>query len=341
MSMKLISSFFAARATQVVAVAAVCAVPLAGKAQDSKQIVGPPAPPAMVASAETTDTLAHTAGITYSSSATEPVDSLTAGTLNFGGVPASAFQPPPRRRYGRPRYNDRSHNPDGSNKFAFEGGVGFVLPVGDTKTDYKTSYGFEIGAGRNFNRNIAVMVQFDYDHLGVQDSTLRNQIAFYNSSPSCTQAQNCLGSLNGNAHVWSFSVDPTYTLYGKESIGAYVVGGVGFYHKVTNFTTPVNAIGYDYFGFPYQYTANQTIDHYTSNAPGLNGGLGFTYKFSRFANERFFAEARYVYVFNSLRPGGTFTTAGGINPPGYNGNNLFPQNSKRTSYVPVKFGIRF
>jgi hypothetical protein len=128
-----------------------------------------------------------------------------------------------------------------------------------------------------------------------------------------------------------------------------VVAGVGFYHKVANFTTPETVQGYDYFGYPIEYTADETIDHYTSNAPGFSGGFGITYKFSRFSNERFYLEARYVFVDNSQRYGYTVNdipTPDSLARPQYSAaspdpNNLYPANSNRTTYIPIKVGIRF
>ena len=104
--------------------------------------------------------------------------------------------------------------------------------------------------------------------------------------------------LDGNAHIWSFSLNPTLNFYQGDKLGAYAVVGGGFYHKVTDFTLPQLGEGYSYYYGPYEYTYNQNIDTYTSNAPGVTGGIGVTYKFSRFANQRFFAEARYVHTFN-------------------------------------------
>ncbi len=79
------------------------------------------------------------------------------------------------------------------------------------------------------------------------------------------------------------------------------------------------------------------FDHYTSNAPGFDGGIGVTYKFSRFANQKFYAEVRYVYMDNSYRPGYTVSNINDYN----GGYNFFPQNSNTTSYIPLKFGLRF
>jgi len=285
--------------------------------------------------------LATVAGVNYSSSysdVAQPVDLASAGSvMDFAGA---GIQPPPRRRYGRPRYNDRSHNPDGSSKWTGEVGVGFTLPTGDTYHYFNTSWGFGVGFGRQFSKKFAVPVQFDYDHFGVNGLTLQNQLALYDEG--CSATSSCLTTVDGNNHIWSFTVDPTYTFLEGDKVGVYVVGGVGYYHKVTNFTTPET--GEECYYYCYTVQENAVIDHYSSNAPGFSGGLGLTYKFSRFADERFFVEARYVYLVNSQRYGYVYAnnsngyTTTGTNP---DPNNLFPANSNRTSYIPIKFGIRF
>jgi hypothetical protein len=143
----------------------------------------------------------------------------------------------------------------------------------------------------------------------------------------------------GNIHAWSFSLQPVVNLKSGEGLGAYITGGVGFYHKVTNFTLPEQGCDptyYYYYGICIPVSQNVNIDHYTSNAPGFDGGFGLTYKFSRFASERFYAEVRYVYIANQYKNG--LTSA---NAPTYSGFNYFPQNSQHTSYIPVKFGLRF
>jgi hypothetical protein len=108
---------------------------------------------------------------------------------------------------------------------------------------------------------------------------------------------------------------------------------------VTNFTTPEVEEAYSpYYGYE-SYEANAIVDHYTSNAPGFSGGLGFTYKLSRFSNQRLFAEARYVVVLNSQRQGVTVNSP--VNDTTVTEPDDFPQNSNRTTYFPIKFGIRF
>jgi hypothetical protein len=248
-------------------------------------------------------------------------------------------------RYGRPRYRGGNTNADGSNKYIFFAGAGFTLPAGNTHQYLTPSYSFQVGAGPQFSKHFALPIQFDWDNFGFQGSTLNNQlnlynyfITLYNQNPGSGGPVSPLTSLDGNSHVWSFSVDPTYTFYSGEGLGAYVVAGVGFYHKTGTFTVPGVSEYCDPFYGCYQYEANQIFDHYTSNAPGFNAGLGLTYKFSRFSNERFYGEVRYVFIDNSQRAGVTIFNA---SPENANVANDFPANSNHTGYFPIKFGVRF
>jgi hypothetical protein len=239
-----------------------------------------------------------------------------------------------RQRYGRPRYRGGNTNADGSEKYTFFAGVGFTQPLGNTYHYLTPSYSFQVGGGRNFNKNVGVMLQFDWDNFGFNGRTLGNQSNVYNA----VFGPGSVSGLDGNSHVWSFSVDPTYTLYSGPGLGAYAVVGAGFYHKTANFQEPQAGLCYDvYYGY-YQCTANQTIDKYTSNAPGFNGGFGLTYKFSRFSNERLYGEVRYVFVDNSQRTGVTVANASSAQQ---NQTDFYPANSNRTTYLPIKFGIRF
>jgi hypothetical protein len=244
-----------------------------------------------------------------------------------------------RRRYGKTRYRGANTNADGSAKYIFYGGAGLSQPVGNTFHYLTPSYGIQVGGGRQFNKHFAVPIEFDYDHFGFAGQTLANQSLIYFGDPAPSD-----NGFDGSSHVWSFSVDPTYTLLDGADhggLGAYIVAGVGFYHKVANFTVPQEEEYCDpYYGICEPIEVQGTFDHYTSNAPGFSGGLGLTYKISRFANERFYLEARYVFVDNSQRSGYTPADYAAGNDT-YGGTNYYPANSNRTTYIPIKAGIRF
>jgi len=257
-------------------------------------------------------------------------------------------------RSGAPRYRGGNTNADGSNRWIFYGGGGLASPVGNTHHYFTDSWGFQAGIGRQFSKKFAVPVEFDYDHFGMSSTTLNNEESVYSTmanqynvaDPTCTPTSTtnpCAvapNPLDGNMHIWSFALEPTETFSQSDSWGFYAVEGVGFYHKVSNFLTPQTGVYFDPYYGPIEYTANQVIDHYTANAAGFNGGLGVTYKFSRFSSERFYGEIRYVFVDNQHRNGITVANANS-SANNYLVANDFPANSNRTGYFPIKFGIRF
>jgi hypothetical protein len=253
-------------------------------------------------------------------------------------------QPPPRR-YGRPNFSNKTSNSDGSAKYEFLGGFGVPLPVGDTHIYETPSWGLQVGGGRNFNKNLGVILQFDYDHFGLQAATINNQTYIYNypnyEGSNCTsmlaQEGYCIIGLDGNNHVWSFTLNPAYTLRTQGFWAAYAVVGGGFYHKVTNFTQPATEEQCGTYGCGY-FSVTSTLGHYTSNAGGVNGGFGVTRKFSQSSNARFYVEARYVLVLNQPRNG---VTAANVSTAPASATNLYPANSHRTTYIPIKLGIRF
>jgi len=290
----------------------------------------------------------------FSSSSTGAQDdAVTSERSSLGGAAAigpnadanpqygGGYGGPPRRRpYGRPTYRDRYSNPDGSSKIAFEAGAGFTVPTRDSGPYLTPGYKFAFGAGRRFSRNLAILAEYNYDHFGIPTSELNNALNSYNAGviaynatvPISQQAQT-LSSLNGNAHTWSFTLEPEFDIQSAGSkAGAYVIGGGGFYRKLTNFTTPVSGYCYDpYYGY-YGCSSNQTVMHFSNNAGGLNIGGGLTYKVSNYSNLKLFAEARYVWIDNS--PSSNNSTAGA---PQYG----YPPANFQTTYLPVTFGIRF
>jgi hypothetical protein len=272
-------------------------------------------------------------GYSTSAGAAETADAV-------GYIANPSPQPPPRRYGRRPVYADSSHNADGSSKYTFFGGAGATIPTGGTHAYFSPNYDFQVGGGRNFNKKLAAVIEFDWHEFGLQTSTLNSLLLTYQNLCGTDCTGSTIDQIGGHAHVWSFTVGPQYTFYQADKVGAYVIGGVGFYHKVTDITTPAEETIFDpYYGYV-TYEGNATFDSYVSNAFGVNGGVGFTYKLSRFSDLKFYGEARYVYTDNESRPYYDGTT--GTNPT-TNANyfNVFPQNSAKTTYIPLTFGVRF
>ncbi|HTH54074.1 MAG TPA: hypothetical protein VL495_08995 [Edaphobacter sp.] len=286
--------------------------PPAGKAIDLKQSLMAPID------------LTRPAELQYSSSVGE--DEMAKVESFLPETPSE--QPPPHRTYGRrTNYSDRWHNADGSNKYTFEGGAGFTMPTGSSGKELGTSWKFQVGGGYNFTKKFAVLLQYDYDKFGLTDGNINRQYGRYPPLIDSNGNVIDLSGLGGNAHMWSITLNPMYTFYQGDALGAYVIGGGGFYRKITNFTLPQTGVYCDFFGFCYQFTQDQTFDHYSNNAGGLNGGVGFTYRLSRFSSTKFFSEVRYVWVDNQ---------------PSTNSEvSFYPENNKRTGYFPITFGIRW
>jgi|GEM_PF-1110650 len=204
--------------------------------------------------------------------------------------------------YSRPSYAP-SEDFD-FHKYSFAAGGGFNVPAGDTAKYQTTGWNILIAGGRNLNKILGGQVQYNYDHFGIPANQL-----------------NLVGEPNGDVHIWSFSADPYVNLPSRGKAGAYAIGGVGFYRKVTEFTEPYTSCYY------YCYSSNVVVAHFSNNAFGANLGLGLTWKLSRWNNAKFFSEARYVWLNNQQT---TNSQSDGYTPA-----------NDRTGYFPVTFGLRF
>jgi hypothetical protein len=308
-----------------------------------------PATPSVNFQATASPAVSATAPLAYSSSNEDGYDPARTAQTQLASVEkavllpgANAMQYGQRRRYGAPRYRGSNTNADGSAKYTGYVGGGFTIPTGDLHNYDTTSWGFQAGAGRNFNKNFGVNLEFDWDEFGLQGNVLTQQ-SFIEDPYNQYGLQ---GNTDGYSHIWSLSLQPVYNIRSGEGLGAYVTAGVGYYHKITTFTTP--EVGCDpyyaeFYGVCIQEAANVPFDSYTSNAPGIDAGFGLTYKISRFANERLYAEVRYVETFNQQKTGIDASNYNNYASSNYNypTTNLYPANSHRSSYLPVKFGIRF
>ena len=265
-----------------------------------------------------------------SSSSSSTSDAVATERFNLSGNDMG--QPPPRRRYGRPSYKDRMHNADGSHKIAVNVGGGFGIPTGNSRNVFTTSYDLQAGIGYNFSNKFGIMGEFGYDHFGLQGNLIASQANYYNGlgiiDPTTGVAADFSG-LDGNAHVLSLTVDPIYTFYQGESLGAYVIAGGGYYHKGVNFTTPQASYYCDPYYGCYPITQNANFDTHTANGGGFNAGGGLTFKPSRFNSIKFYTEVRYVWSNAKLYP---------------EPNNPSPisiLDNSSNSYMPVTFGIRW
>src|SRR4051794_40167464 len=76
-------------------------------------------------------------------------------------------------------------------RFTFDLGGGFTQPVGNTGRHLDTGWNIQGGAGYNFSSHVGVMLQLDYNWMGINSSTLNN-----------------IGFPGGNVNVFSATIDP-------------------------------------------------------------------------------------------------------------------------------------
>lgn len=236
--------------------------------------------------------------------------------------------------YGGGRYH-RYDNNGGWSHFAFEAGGGFTAPIGNDVNGGFTSIvgdgynhgtetwggNFLVGAGWNFTKRFALLGEYSWNTNKIPGSTLS---AVYNSDPSFYQAG--ITQLGGNVHTQGITAEGVYYYYNsnRHSYAGYVIGGGGFYHKSTNFTTPIESCGISYYG-EYCGYYNETVSDFTDNAGGVNLGTGISFKpFGEYSRAKLFAEARYTFV----------------DTPGAAANSSNPHDGSE-EIIPVTVGIRF
>ncbi len=227
---------------------------------------------------------------------------------DFDGAPGASASPQYGQNSNRyPEYNSRwSH-------MAFEGGVGFTAPVGNTTHGWETyGYNIRVGGGWNFTKRIGALIEYQWNKDKIPGSTL-TQLAIASGSNV---------PFGGNVNTWSFTVDPIIYQPFTKTFGGYVTGGGGFYRKVTNFTAPV--LGESCYYYCYIGYFPTTIAHSSSNQGGLNFGVGFYWKaFGEDSNAKFYTEARYVWVDSPVA------------------SPKDPYGSGTQGTIPATFGIRF
>ena len=230
----------------------------------------------------------------YSSSADQNLNLYHTDGQNGGGYGNGGYKQYPK--YGEP----------GFHHLAIEAGGGFDAPLGNTKNTQTFGYNIKVGGGYNFNRKLGVLLEYEFNRLGIPNNVLA-----------------AAGAPDGNVHLWGFGIAPVYNYKTTGAWGGYVTGGAGFYRKVTSFTATVATGQYycDFYG--YCYPDYQTLDlgHFSSNQAGLNIGTGVTHNLGE-GGAKVYAEARYLWV----------------NSPSSTDGHI---GSGTVSMIPVTFGIRF
>jgi hypothetical protein len=186
-------------------------------------------------------------------------------------------------------------------RWDFSVGVGVTPPIADLRSRLNTGWHIAAGAGYNFNRTFGVRVEYMYNGFGVKQSVL-----------------NALSVPNGDAHMNSITLDPVFHFKTMGRFGGYLIGGGGFYRRTVQFTQPTTAIvdvfdpWWGYLG-PAIIPVNRVIGSATSNAGGVNAGLGLDIDLGH-GGAQFYSELRYHYA---------------------------ATHRSRTQLLPITFGVRW
>jgi opacity protein-like surface antigen len=181
-------------------------------------------------------------------------------------------------------------------------GAGYTPLLGGISKKLNNGWHFKGGVGYKFTSHFSTTLQMSYHGLGVSKAVLN-------------EAQ----VPNGNAHVWSFTANPKIGFSPHHGVNPYLIGAVGYYRRVVQFTRPTVQPGiiFDpFFGFFQGFIpADKVLG--TIARSGVGGGVGAGFEFglgSRGGNAKLFTEARYEYAATGAMP---------------------------TRMVPVTFGVRW
>jgi hypothetical protein len=172
--------------------------------------------------------------------------------------------------------------------FTFNAGAGFTAITGDQEGRLDHGGNFEAGAGFNFNQYVGILGTFTFNQLGVTRSAL-----------------NAAEQPDGNARVYTFTVDPVlrFPLFG--GVRGYITGGGGWMRRTVQFTQPTLAQvtvfdpWWGYYG-PALIPVNQVLGSYSSDAGAVDAGAGLDIPLPH-TNAKLYFEARYIHGFTSQK----------------------------------------
>jgi hypothetical protein len=172
-------------------------------------------------------------------------------------------------------------------------GGGPTAVAGGSRDSLSGGWNFQFGAGYNFNPRAGFVVEFMDAGLGLTDAELRSHQAG-----------------DGDAMVWSATLNPVWRFRLDGPIGAYIIGGGGYYQREKRFFEPGEVFVPTFRGG--FFAPGQVEERDFDNTGGVNAGMGLTCHIG--GGMKFFVEARYHYIFTSGAP---------------------------TRIIPVTFGLRW
>lgn len=187
--------------------------------------------------------------------------------------------------------------------FNVGGGPGFQL--GQISNYANTGGNFVAGGGPNLGHMFGVDGEFMYYGLPVKQSVL-----------------NVTGAPSGSSRMYSVTGNGILRLPTAGKLGAYGIGGIGWYHRSWELTAPVlvpgTVCGPNFFFWGVSCVnglvpANAVLHSGSTNAFGLNIGGGVTYRLGE-SRAKIYAELRYHHAYT---------------------------NNFSTSVLPLTFGLRW
>jgi opacity protein-like surface antigen len=159
-------------------------------------------------------------------------------------------------------------------------GGGFTAVTGRAADNLDHGGNFQLGAGFNFNQYLGILGTFSFQGLGVTRSALDR-----------------LNVPDGNARVYTLTVDPKITFPIGTRASWYVLGGGGWLRRTVEFTQPVIAPTYvfdPWWGYigPIFVPAHQVLGSTTENVGAWDIGAGLNFPLPR-TTWKLYVEARY------------------------------------------------
>ena len=184
-------------------------------------------------------------------------------------------------------------------KFLFNVGGGIGFPLGNLSNFVNDGGNFVIGGGYGFMKHIGVDTEFMWHDLPINDA-----------------AKAHLQTPGASARQYSWTFNPIVHAQLGDRFGVYGIGGIGWYHRSGETTTPgVGVICDPYWSWWYGCTlgsVNIVTGSRSSNSFGENIGGGATIRLGG-GHVNFYTEIRYHHA-------------------GY--------NRVSTNLLPLTFGIR-
>jgi outer membrane protein with beta-barrel domain len=164
--------------------------------------------------------------------------------------------------------------------FVIGGGPGF--PLGDMSSFADTGGHFLVGGGFNFSKIFGLDTEFMWHDLPINSAT-----------------RQLLQTPGATARQYSVTVNPIVHLPFASKFGAYVIGGIGWYHRSGETTTPGTGVVCDPYWSWWYGCAIGSVDFVTgsrsADAFGGNIGGGLTFRLGE-SHAKIFTEVRYHHA---------------------------------------------